>query len=1014
MRHRLQRALSVLTVLALVWGLAAPAAASYALGEDLTAVDTELHRETRLSTNVFWSTSSSDLRTENFITYRPGYDVTPIVSTGSVVTERSTVSAVARQLEEAGYRVVAGINGDFYSVGNGVPVGIVVTEGALRCSDGGFHAIGFRADGSAILGKPTVALTANLGYTDENGSDVTRRITGINKARESTAGTYLYTYDFNKNHTTGNTEAGIDVVCNIVEGRLAIGETLVLSVERVLEASSATAIGENQVVLSVNLKSDAYQVEGLRGVPEGAVISVTATAADEAWNDVEYAMGALYSLVENGAVVSGLQAGAAPRTAVGQTAEGDLIFYTIDGRRSGHSIGASMSQVGARLVELGCVTALCLDGGGSTTISVTRPDQTAAKTINRPSDGGERAVTNQLFLVASNQPTGELDHFYVQAEHAYVLAGSGVKISAAAIDTNYIPMEGDYILETSDGEIRDGGTVVTPKSGGEITVTARDGRSRGETVIHAIANPTSVDIRGGDGAVLQNLSAAPGSTTQLTASAFYNHTALYAEPEAFVWEVTGDIGTVDQKGNFTALNPGSGTITASAGGRTAAVQVTVSGSPLRLLEDFEDDALLFNLSDYGSTLTRTSGVETVRLGRGAGKWDYTLDLSNDIGTGFKSQLCFTAPVMTAPHDTLGFWLYGDGSGNVLTLQYSDGVRNGLEVFVTALDFTGWKRFTVSLSDLAVQEIEGLVINREMDIAQGSGGSGTVYLDHLILSRNNLVDTQAPAVTLNLQGTALTGLVKDAVDGAPARDLVSVAYDGRSLDFTYNESTGALSAVLPAAGGGAHRVTVTARDVSGNIGRASWDIAPGEDRTPHFSDTKTYWAADYCEFLYEYNIDRGYSDGSFRPDQNLTRLQFAVMLYNTLVHMGRLDPARYTNVTLPFADAGKISDRSLPAIRALYTEGIINGAMGKDGKLYFNPDSGLTRAQASAMIGRTQDKGYAETELTFTDAGKIPDYAVYYVQSMTAQGIIGGYQDNTFKPGNSITRGQMAKILYYMM
>ena len=326
MRYRLQRALSVLTVLALVWGLAAPAAASYALGEDLTEMDTELHRETQLSTNVFWSTSSSDLRTENFITYRPGYDVTPIVTTGSVVTERSTVSAVAKQLEEAGYRVVAGINGDFYSVGNGVPVGIVVTEGELRCSDGGFHAIGFRADGSAILGKPTVALTANLGYMDENGSEVTRRITGINKARESTAGTYLYTYDFNKNHTTGNTEAGIDVVCNIVEGRLAIGETLVLSVERVLEASSATAIGENQVVLSVNLKSDAYQVEGLRGVPEGTLISVTATAADEAWNDVEYAMGALYSLVENGAVVSGLQTGAAPRTAVGQTAEGDLIF----------------------------------------------------------------------------------------------------------------------------------------------------------------------------------------------------------------------------------------------------------------------------------------------------------------------------------------------------------------------------------------------------------------------------------------------------------------------------------------------------------------------------------------------------------------------------------------------------------------------------------------------------------------------------------------------------------------
>ena len=53
-----------------------------------------------------------------------------------------------------------------------------------------------------------------------------------------------------------------------------------------------------------------------------------------------------------------------------------------------------------------------------------RPDDTTAATINRPSDGSERAVANHLFLVATNEPTGELGHFYVQADNAYVLAGS--------------------------------------------------------------------------------------------------------------------------------------------------------------------------------------------------------------------------------------------------------------------------------------------------------------------------------------------------------------------------------------------------------------------------------------------------------------------------------------------------------------------------------------------------------------------------------------------------------------
>ena len=67
-----------------------------------------------------------------------------------------------------------------------------------------------------------------------------------------------------------------------------------------------------------------------------------------------------------------------------------------------------------------------------------------------------------------------------------------------------------------------------------------------------------------------------------------------------------------------------------------------------------------------------------------------------------------------------------------------------------------------------------------------------------------------------------------------------------------------------------------------------------------------------------------------------------------------------------------------------------------------------------MIGRSQEKGYALSNLTFADAGKIPAYATFYIQTMAAQGIINGYSDNTFKPNNNITRGQMAKILYTLM
>lgn len=104
---------------------------------------------------------------------------------------------------------------------------------------------------------------------------------------------------------------------------------------------------------------------------------------------------------------------------------------------------------------------------------------------------------NHLFLVATNEPTGELGHFYVQADNAYVLAGSKVEISAAAVDTNYIPMDEDYDydLEASDGEL-DGNILTTPKRGGEITVTASSGRREGSTTVYAIEDPTDVVIPG--------------------------------------------------------------------------------------------------------------------------------------------------------------------------------------------------------------------------------------------------------------------------------------------------------------------------------------------------------------------------------------------------------------------------------------------------------------------------------------------------------------------------------------
>ena len=79
MKQLFRKSLSAFLALSLLAALTLPALASAALGDDLTAADTSLNQQTQLSTNVFWSTTYSDYRTENLITYTPNYSVTPII-----------------------------------------------------------------------------------------------------------------------------------------------------------------------------------------------------------------------------------------------------------------------------------------------------------------------------------------------------------------------------------------------------------------------------------------------------------------------------------------------------------------------------------------------------------------------------------------------------------------------------------------------------------------------------------------------------------------------------------------------------------------------------------------------------------------------------------------------------------------------------------------------------------------------------------------------------------------------
>lgn len=285
-------------------------------------------------------------------------------------------------------------------------------------------------------------------------------------------------------------------------------------------------------------------------------------------------IGALYQLVDNGQVCSGLVNGAAPRTAVGLKRDGSLVLYTIDGRQSGYSIGATLTQVAERMVELGCVTALSLDGGGSTAMVATSPDSTVSTLVDKPSGGSERAVTNHIFLVADSRPTNSVGHVYLESESTRVLPNAQVKLTATALDTNYIPMTNSNVSLRADKGTIDGNVLTAPASG-TVTVTANAGGASAQTKIDVITQPDSISVKQ-NGKAVSAITLSAGETATLTASAMYRHLPVLGDNKGFTWTVQGNVGTIEN-GVFTASGSiGSGSVTASLGRISVTVPVTVT------------------------------------------------------------------------------------------------------------------------------------------------------------------------------------------------------------------------------------------------------------------------------------------------------------------------------------------------------------------------------------------------------------------------------------------------------
>jgi exopolysaccharide biosynthesis protein len=120
------------------------------------------------------------------------------------------------------------------------------------------------------------------------------------------------------------------------------------------------------------------------------------------WAGVFDAVGGVPLLVSNGQVAVGACYTAVcarnPRTGIGVTAQGKILLVVVDGRQKRWSLGPTMLEFANIMKSLGAVTALNLDGGGSTTMVVN------GKVVNRPSEGLQQKISNAVLVLPGPDP----------------------------------------------------------------------------------------------------------------------------------------------------------------------------------------------------------------------------------------------------------------------------------------------------------------------------------------------------------------------------------------------------------------------------------------------------------------------------------------------------------------------------------------------------------------------------------------------------------------------------------
>lgn len=554
-----------------------PAAAAWAAvpGERVDGYSATLADGVVLTENTYWA--GNDLQTEHYMCIEADSGAVPVAVSADTLWTTGSLAAFAAKLEREGLHVLGGSNGGYFSFGSCEPVGLVMRGGVLRTDDEGLSAVGFHGDGSVVFGKPEIRLTLRSGENE------VRPVSALNRAVGS--GMRLYTADCTASLRPGE---NYWTVLLSAQGELRCGENVALTVERICSADERVKPAENRMLLVIEKSEQELQAEPAPQQPEGFAPGTELTleiSCAPGWETVDSALGILYPLVESGKPLSGLETAAAPRTAIGVREDGSVIVYTIDGRQSGYSKGLGLAAVAERMVELGCVAAGALDGGGSTQMSALLPGDSALTQVNRPSDGSARKTVNYLLIAGTGEAVGRAERLALYPLEIDAVAGAEIPLTVKAADRNgyasAVPQALSFSVSEGLGEVRDGVFHAAGTGEGVIRVSA-PGVESAEIPITVTQSPDTLKLYGEKyGKHTLSLTLEPGQEVDLTVRAYQNHVALSGDDSCYSWTLDGNAGTVDETGHLIPSDAsGSGTLTARAGESCVQIPIRIwSGIP---------------------------------------------------------------------------------------------------------------------------------------------------------------------------------------------------------------------------------------------------------------------------------------------------------------------------------------------------------------------------------------------------------------------------------------------------